>query len=554
MRAISVLFGGSLGEEAFVPLAGAEGKNAFNLALEQARRFPSVEKTVLLGLESREYPGIPPESGGFSLVRSGNWMRKQVLETISQISAGCDLVYFAWADCPFLDPVLAGALADRHKRYAAEYSYSDGFPSGFSPELLSPHVAGILCSIDKEEGVPVERDSIFKVIQKDINAFDIETEISPVDLRLHRLLLAADSRRNLLLINRWLQAVKDFPTVEGAESGAVNIPRAAQAAALIEKHPELLRTLPAFYNIQVVEACPQACVFCPWPGTGRSKSTAYMEGEKFNSILDNIVDFSSDAVISLSLWGELSLHPQKIGLISMVLEHPSLSLVVETSGIGWKTEELESLAAKASESPKRKSSLLSSPLSWIVSLDAFNPGRYKEIRGPGHAEASSCARKLLSLFPGDAYVQAVRAKGAEDDIEAFYRYWKEVPEAASPAKSTAGHVIIQKYDHFCGKLPKLQASDLSPVKRRPCWHLMREICITLEGTVLLCREDLDAFGGKGQRPNIFSRSLAEIWDDEGEPSSFGLGSASGKKLYLEQSAGIYSNECSDCDEYYTYNF
>jgi spiro-SPASM protein len=144
------------------------------------------------------------------------------------------------------------------------------------------------------------------------------------------------------------------------------------------------------------------------------------------------------------------------------------------------------------------------------------------------------------LFPTDTYVQAVRFQGAEDDIEAFYRHWKD---AAGQEQ-----VIIQKYDHFCGKLPKLQASDLSPVKRRPCWHIMRDLCIALDGTVLYCREDLDGLKEPGERPNVFNcSSIGEIWwAADTEQVSGGL--------YNKHTAGIYPGQCADCDEYYTFNF
>ncbi|MCL2832129.1 MAG: spiro-SPASM protein [Treponema sp.] len=540
MKAITVLYGGSLGKEAFIPLAGLE-KSSFDLAVRQSQLFPFTEKVVLLGREGMDYPGFSGETGceskvkEFSLVTSPKWTRRELLNAISREQSGYDLAYFAWADCPFLDPALAAALTDRHVRYAAEYSYADGYPLGFAPELLSAGTAGVLFNIDKEGDVPVERDAIFQAIQKDINAFDIETEISPVDLRHYRICLAADSRRNLLLLNRWLQA-------------SVNFPKAQDAEAIIEKNPELLRTLPAFYNIQVCEACPQACSFCPWSGRGQS-GKAIMEPEKFRLLLDKIVDFSGDAVISMSLWGEPALHPQKMDLIRMVLQRPELSLVIETSGVGWKTSELETLASEAKNAAARAGNLLASPLSWVVSLDAFDPNRYREIRGSGFTEAADCANQLLQLFPGSAYVQAVRFKGAEDDIEAFYRHWKEAPAAQSPQgtvkSGSANHVIIQKYDHFCNKLPKLQASDLSPVQRRPCWHLMRDMNIALDGTVLRCREILDS-GGTVDRFNAFTRPLQEIWMSA-EPMY-------GNDLYIQHTKGNYPEECADCDEYYTYNF
>jgi spiro-SPASM protein len=470
-----------------------------------------------------------------------SWDKKRLLETVSELAGGFDCVYFAWADCPLLDPVLAGAVADRHVRYAAEYSYADGWPYGLAPEVLAPGTAGILAKILEgggDSGGAVTRDALFQVIQKDINAFDIETEISTVDLRMHRISLTADSRRNCLLIGRFIEA-----GVQGAESSA------AAAAVLIQERPELLRTLPAFFNIQVAGGCPQACALCPWPKYGAvngepvTSRRDFMEAARFEGLLDKIAAFSGDGVIDLSLWGDVCLHPDKMKLVSMVLGRPELSLVLETAGIGWKREELEALAAEATAAAPRLNGM--APLSWIVSLDAFEGGRYGEIRGPGFTEARDCAKLLLALFPGSAYVQAVRCKGAEDDIEQFYRFWKE-----EGGTKQAAHIIIQKYDDFSGALPRLQASDLSPVKRRPCWHIMRDIPVLLNGTVPFCREDLAALGGEASGPgasgravmgNVFTDSIEKIWERGGA-------------RYGEHCSGEYKGICAECDEYYTYNF
>jgi spiro-SPASM protein len=229
MNALAVLYGGSLDPEAFVPLPS--GKTALAMALEAASGFPGVSASILLGTDGEAYPDLPP---GTRVVSRPAWTKKLLLHTLSELSAGYDLLYFAWADCPLLDPALAGRVAERHLRYAAEYSYADGWPYGFAPELLAPGTAGILAKILGDEDGPVERDCLFSVAQKDINAFDIETEISPVDLRSHRLSLTADSRRNLLLLSRLMEA---------------GLRAADDAERIIADRPELLRTLPAFYAI-----------------------------------------------------------------------------------------------------------------------------------------------------------------------------------------------------------------------------------------------------------------------------------------------------------------
>jgi spiro-SPASM protein len=263
-----------------------------------------------------------------------------------------------------------------------------------------------------------------------------------------------------------------------------------------------------------------------------------MSLDAFVELIDKISGFAGDAVIDLSLWGELSLHPQKVELIEAVLSRPALSLIIETSGIGWKDDELKALALIASRAAPRKNNM--APLSWIVSLDAHDPERYKEVRGPGFSEARACAKTLLSVFPRDSYVQAVRVKGFEDDIEQFYRYWKDEPLASG--RKDSGHIIIQKYNDFAGALPKNQATDLSPIKRQPCWHIMRDMNILLDGRVPFCREDLNALKGEGEiSGNAFTDDLTQIWEK-------------GAALYAEHCRAEYREICVRCDEYYTYNF
>jgi spiro-SPASM protein len=240
-------------------------------------------------------------------------------------------------------------------------------------------------------------------------------------------------------------------------------------------------------------------------------------------------------------------------LIKEVLKRPALSLVIETSGIGWSSSLLEELSREAKAAPQREnhSTGCTAPISWIVSLDAFDPERYQELRGPGFAEAYATAKTLLKLFPNDSYVQAVRIKDFEDDIERFYRFWKDEHK-----EQEGRHIIIQKYNDFLGSLPTLQASDLSPVKRRPCWHIKRDMNVLIDGRVPYCREIIFAGGEVGESilGNALNEELSLIWKR-------------GEALYLEH-CRLYAADrgsasetelrhnfaCKDCDEYYTYNF
>jgi len=534
MKALLVLFGGNLTKYAFEPVY--DGKNSIKLAFEQAKKFPGVEKSVLI-----------TTLGDFSFLNdveivqeSQTWTKQKLLEKISELQSGFDLVYFSFADCPFIDPVIAGNMVQRHLKYAAEYSYADGFPFGLAPEILSPGTAGILAKIIGKDSsavtsaeASIERDFLFSVIQKDINAFDIETEISTIDLSSHRLNLQADTRRNYLLLKNFI-----------AESGN-KIPSASETEKIVIDKPEILRTLPIFYPIQVYGGCPQSCKICPYSSVINTINCKdFMETEKFELLLDKITAFSGDAVIDLSLWGELSQHPEKMKLIEAVIKRRELSLIIETSGLCWKSEELEKCAQLTNEQLAiRNEQCFSSdkyllpPVSWIVSLDTADSGKYQELRGNGFAEANECAKKLFTLFPEDTYVQAVRFKGSEEDTEKFYRYWKDA------APNGEKNIIIQKYDDFCGFLEKKQASDISPIIRQCCWHIMRDMPILINGTVPLCKEDISILKGEKNRilGNVFTDSLEDIWKK-------------GEMYYKEHCEKNYKKPCTDCDEYYTYNF
>jgi spiro-SPASM protein len=520
MNALLVLFAGHLSNEAFQPLF--EGKNSVTLAVEQAKKFPGTGKTVLLAQE-----GDFSFLNGVEIEQRDFWTKRSLLEKIAELQEGFDIAYFAFADCPFPDPVLAGAIAQRHLRYAAEYSYADGWPYGLAPETLSGGTAAILAKITGDEDGPVERDILFSIIQKDINAFDIETEISPVDLRCHRINLCADSKRSLLLLKNFIAACGE------------RIPAASDVQRIVEQQPQILRTLPSFYPIQVSGKCPQNCSLCPYPAfKDKAAGGEFMDSGKFELLMDKIAAFSNDAVIDLSLWGELSLHPQKMKLIESVLSRSGLSLVIETSGLSWKTEELEKCAELAQRTKPGYG--FPAPLSWIVSLDTADPQRYTELRGEGFAEANECAKKLLSLFPNDCYVQAVRVRDGEDDTERFYRHWKE------GCPNGDKNIIIQKYDHFCGRLEKRQASDISPVIRQCCWHIMRDMPVLIDGTVPLCREEFCVLNGQNIKNdrilgNVFTDSLEDIWKN-------------GERYYSGQCEKNYTGICADCDEYYTFNF
>ncbi len=502
MKNIAIINAIDLRPPAARPLV--DGASSFQRALTFGRSLPGVQLVVLLASARAAgvlpLPDTPPDC---TVIERPSWSIADLTAEIDKAGQDFEDLFYFFADCPFLDLPLARKMHANHRRYWADHTFADGYPQGLTPEILRRDTAGRLRTMAASDTGRPDRETLFTILRRDIKSFDIETELAPSDMRLLRVSLSADTERNFLLLSR---------VVEKGGRDCESVCRA------LEKEPLVLRTLPAFFPVQVVERCPYACSYCPYPVfagdvTGRSGA---MDPARFAGLVAKIAAFAGDAVIDISLWGEPSLHPRIFDLVSSVLGTPGLSLIVETSGVGWEPGIFSRIRDSCAAQP-----------TWIVSLDASAEQMYRRLRGPGFAEAMKTAETLLAAFPRTTWVQAVRMKENEDDLDVFYRSWKAKTE----------NIIIQKYDSFSGLLPDRKVADLSPVTRFPCWHLKRDMAILIDGTVPLCREDVRVEHRLG---NAFDENLAAVW-------------ARGEEAYRQHIAARYPQICAGCDEYYTYN-
>lgn len=482
--------------------------SSFEMVLRYARDLPDIDTLLVFGQADSAAASLADKYNARCILRE-RWNMQEILKLMNAEAGESERIFYIFGDTPLLDIELSRTMLRDHIKYFAQYSFADGYPHGLTPEIISTGLIPAMLHLAGEEALPVTRDGIFTVIQKDINAFEIETALSPRDMRLLRISLSADSKRNFLQMKGIIA------------KGGRNAETVMSAA---EDFPELLRTLPAYVSVQVTAGCPQSCTYCPYPKMEEELLTNrdYMEAERFREISAGVAQMSGDAVIGVGLFGEPSLHPRFEELAAAVFEQPALKLLIETSGIGWNSEMLRDLAGKAAAKGNLEK------YTWIVSLDSLDQAVYNRLRGDGFYEALETARLLMELFPGRVWVQAVRMRENEEVLEDFYRQWKKETE----------QVIIQKYDTFSGFLPERKVADLSPVNRFPCWHVKRDIAVRLDGTVPLCREDIRCEYSLG---NIFSESLESIWDR-------------GNAVYREHIGEAYNPLCENCDEYYTYNF
>ncbi len=432
-----------------------------------------------------------------------------ILSCLSEIDRpGESGIFHFWADSAFLNHEVNSEVLDLHLKYFSDYVFAEGYPGGIAGEILSNELISSLASGENLPGL--QRNGIFESVKPVINSWDVETAVSPEDLRMYRLELFRDRKRNIRIV----EALKAFISPDQS---------ARELCDVIMEKKEAYRSLPAFFAMQITARCPQSCAYCPYPLTnpGHLSDQRYVKTHEFETMLDKICAFVDDPVISLSVWGEPFLNPEIESILKAAADAPAgCRFLMETSGIGWNDASKKALSAFP---PGR--------LELIVSLDSIDPDLYERLRGPGFREAMEFIDWAAPVFGDHLYVQAVRMNENEDHLLRFHRHWKD----------KGIKFIIQKYSDHGGLIPGRQVADLSPLKRHECWHVKRDLLIDLNGECFSCSPHSVRKNKDFSLGNLLTDDIDKIW-------------ARGEKLYSSHLNGALPEICVKCDEWYSFNF
>jgi len=422
-----------------------------------------------------------------------------------------DSLGFFFADHPFLNSHISQEVRALFHTYKADFSFADGYPLGLSQELLSLQRLQGTLSLSVQHPVQINRGGLFELIQKDINSYHIETRISGEDHRLTRLELNGSSKRSHLLVQRLSHQVYTHQSPDPWDDLTFE--------QVFRETNNSHRTIPSAVHLELVAQCPYSCSYCPYPLINKNhlKDQSYVSLENIQLILSKLVPFMPEGTLSLSTFGEPGLHPQISSILRYLDEKTPYSIVVETTGTGWKPSLLDEWKQK----PFKKTR-------FIIGLDTVNPQVYLQLGKTQFEQTLQWTTSMVESFPDSVFVQALRLKGNEKDLLEFYQYWSQ----------KTSQIVIQKHDSYAGFLPDLKVVDLQPVKRFPCWHLKREIYINRDGDIGMCKEDLK---GESRKGNIFQDDPREIWDRLAE-------------YYQHHRENVLPTLCKTCDEYYTYNY
>ena len=500
------------------------------------------DEKVFAGLSAKELCLSAAKSFGFEVrTISGCTTIGELLEELDKIcrESQSDSLIFSYADCLFLNKSLTLGLLDTHKDYKAEYTFAEGYPEGFAPEVLDKGTLAILNELAKTSAKEtgdqkISRHSIMDIIKTDINSFEVETVLAPVDWRLFRFAFDCRKKENFIACQKLYEEFsKDISAEEGfANADPVELSKAAA------KNPGILKTIPAFYNLQLAQKCQGKCSYCPYPAALKQKegleaatATKIMDFNKVCTLIEQIAQYSAEAVVGLSAWGECFNHPDLLKIIDKILSFEGLSVFIEADGCSIPENfalELSKIVNAAAERTNGWQKVM-----LVISMDGFTAQTCANLRGSDFnlEKSVEAVKKLQEAIPDCVYPQFVRMNANEAELENFFRYWKEKTNASK------GNFIIQKFNSFAGLLKNEEPADLSPLERNICWHLRRDLTILYNGDVPLCHSRLlDDIKG-----NVFEEGIPAVWEKLNDEL----------KNHIDQN---YCEKCGGCDEFYTFNF
>ncbi|MCB1175909.1 MAG: spiro-SPASM protein [Leptospiraceae bacterium] len=410
---------------------------------------------------------------------------------------------------PLFDAHLFGKMLDRHWRTVAHYSYPENIPAGLVPDLLQVDILAVLPSVIKEE--------LRQFVFQNMDTYDVELFYELPDLRSWRLDLRAQDPASQRLVSALLRQEADcsFATLESQ----------------IKSQPELLSAWPACLELEL-------CTNRPVDAKYRLSATQWNAPDQLMSMdfVARLCEQSNDSralpcSVILGGQGDPLLHPEIEEIVRQLLQVANIKLVVlETwalAGTAWIRPFIEKMS-----DPSR--------FALIIRLNTIDADLYAELHQCERARFSDVMDFIAELQLLDLdrikrpllYAEFLRLKQNDDQIDAFYKYFRE--RNVQP--------LIGKYNPRLGSADLQAALDLSPLIRDFCWHLTRDAYISPAGMMTICKQD--PYARLGPAADLNQMDLATAWQRN-------------RSMFLKSFRGQHEQipvKCLDCDEWYTFNF
>ena len=441
------------------------------------------------------------------------------IECLCELSKDSQHLCVMFADSMISYAPLYEKMMNTHVQYHAHYTRTEGYPDAVAPEIISPVACTMLLhtlqeaqsqtSEYSEEGIT--RTSMFHLIEKRINDYDIEAILAPQDMRMLRISLSTDTRTNFTVSKRLWDAGVQNPD---------------EILTVYHDKPQLFRSIPRYIYVQLTDAVQSSVydvAYTRQMHTG-TDTVMNMQDDIIDALFEKGSIYAEDAVLCCGFNGEVAVHPKIFHFLRRATDvFPYV--YVETNGYEWDLQNDWWNAVPAN-------------IVWIVYLDAYSQEVHKTIRkdcirtGRTSYEQYTQVHAFIEALKGSVclkniFVQATRMHENEMELDLFCKYWKQ--QGVEP--------ILQKYNDGLQVLEDKKVVNVAPMKRFACRHLERDMVIDYEGNIRMCFQDIN---GTHIHGNIKTQSLEELWKCN-------------ESLFVNHVHGNYMEICRRCDEYYTCN-
>lgn len=414
----------------------------------------------------------------------------------------CFLVFDGFA--PILDHALTEELILRHEKYLAQYSYSENLPPGIVPRILSREFVRSL--------PPGYAGGTQDFLGKNINQFDTEIFYTSPDLRQWRLDFSANNPRSFRLLASFLKEKETWKYDE--------------IQSFLISRPEIFRSAPSYYEIELYRGCEYECNFCPRQNLKPEEDNIVLDPRILEKLLSQAENLGLPYSVCFGGLGEPTLHPSFPELVQKTLASPDLKeLFIESALYGDLSGFIETLSSLKEEKKKK--------INLIVNLTTRDKRAYSGLYGKDNLEKVLQNLTAVSqvLPKSSIHLQFLKIQEVDSELDSWYEQ----------AQKEGYEIILQKYNSYSDVLPQRRASDLTPLGRDFCWHISRDLYLNADGEVSICKQTPGS--KKHSIGNLNKDSLEQIWAKGNPFFSF---SAQGKHESIPA-------PCISCDEWYTFN-
>ncbi len=421
------------------------------------------------------------------------------IEALYQEAKEYSNVILIYSNMPMIDIKETKSLYELHINNFAFYTYGENYPKGIVPSVLRVGAFERAMSIIKGKNIVCSTSAIHEAIFTDPNFFEIEILVSKYDLRYYRLDFTAVNKSNNMLISR----LKDFTSYQKI------------AAAIIEKKVST-RSLPAYFQIDVSSTSNNTKRYLSEIG---ANSESFLSVENFDRIYDDALDYTEKCHLSIGVHGEPLLNEHIFEILNKALSNKNAIVYLETNAILLTNDNAKRIADLQHEN---------SNFNVIIHLDAIEPDVYNTIYTNDHLNVVLENLDYYLLRASEnTYIQIIKQKDNFDSLKNFYAYFEKYKVK----------IIMQKCPTYRGLVKSGKVGDLAPIERMPCWHIKRDMYIDQNGDSYICSYDIQKSIRIG---NVLESSVEQVWNAYDE--------------YYQKDICGSIDFCSNCDEWYLYNF